>query len=87
MSKTYELWDTSTSNLVAAHHSEAEALAFVRAYARQHGPAYPATWVLLWDDDDADDAGQIAEGHSLLTLAGVPTAGDVPEKVVERRAG
>ena len=71
MSKTFELWDTSTRNLVAAHESEADALAFVRSYADQHGPRYPTSWVLLWDDDDADEAGQIAEGRSLLELAGV----------------
>jgi hypothetical protein len=87
MNRTYELWDTSTSNLVAAHGSEAEALAFVRAYADEHGTAYPASWVLLWDDDDTDDAGQIAEGYSLLSLAGVITTPEATEEAARRRAG
>jgi hypothetical protein len=87
MSKTYELWDTGTRNLVGAHSSEADALAFVRSYAGQHGPEYPMSWVLLWDDDDADEAGQIAEGHSLLVLAGVCTDANASTKTAGRRAG
>ena len=87
MSTTCELWDTGTRNLVGAHASEADALAFVRSYVGQHGPAYPLSWVLLWDDDDADQAGQVAEGQALLDLAGVPTDTGVSAKVAERRAG
>ena len=84
MSKAFELWDTETRNLVGAHASEAAALEFVRSYVTQHGPEYPASWVLLWDDDAADEAGQIAEGQTLLALAGVAAAS---EQAVERRAG
>lgn len=87
MSKTYELWDTGTRNLVGAHASEADALAFVRSYTGQHGPAYPLSWVLLWDDDDADQAGRIAEGQALLDLAGASTDAGMPAQPVERRAG
>jgi hypothetical protein len=87
MSRAYELWDTDTSNLVAAHDSETEALAFVRAYADQHGPAYPSSWALLWDDEESDDAGEIAEGQALLDLAGVTADVDESTTVVRRRVG
>ena len=87
MSKTYELWDTKTRNIVGAHASEADALTFVRAYAGEHGPAYPLSWVLLWDDEDADEAGQVAEGRSLLAIAGVATDSGGSANAVERRAG
>jgi hypothetical protein len=87
MSKTYELWDTGTRNLVGAHGSEADALAFVRMYAGQHGLAYPLSWVLIWDDEDAGQAGQVAEGQALLDLAGVSTDTGVSAKAAERRAG
>lgn len=69
MGATYELWDTASRNLVGAYATEAEALTFVRAYVGEHGTAYPTSWVLLWDDDDADQAGQIAEGIGLLARA------------------
>ncbi len=69
MSKIYEVWDTTTSNLVTASETEDDALAFVRAHVAQHGRQYPLSWALLWDDDAADLAGQIAEGAALLALA------------------
>jgi hypothetical protein len=87
MSKTYELWDTGSRNLIGAHASEADALAFVRAYVDQHGPVYPLRWVLLWDDDVADEAGEIAEGQTLLDLAGVSTDAQTPTEAARRRAG
>lgn len=49
--------------------SEADALAFVRAYVAEHDSEYPTSWALLWDDDAADQAGQIAEGSALLARA------------------
>ena len=70
MSKTFELWDTTTNNLVEACDAEDDALAFVRAYVAEHGRQYPASWVLLWDDETVDLAGQIAEGSALLVRAG-----------------
>lgn len=76
MSKVYELWDMATNNLVEACDSEADALAFVRAYIAEHGAEYPTSWALLWDDDAADQAGQIAEGSTLLARAGA--ASDSP---------
>jgi hypothetical protein len=69
MSKTYELWDSGSRNLIGAYSSEADALTYVRRYVADYGPAYARTWVLLWDDDPADQAGQIAEGQALLDLA------------------
>jgi hypothetical protein len=69
MSKVYEVWDTATSNLVTARATEDDALAFVRAYVAQHGRQYALSWVLLWDDDATDQAGQIAEGSTLIARA------------------
>src|SRR5919198_147625 len=87
MSKTFELWDTATRNLVGAYESEGEALAFVRAYAGQHGPAYPSSWVLLWDDEATEEAGQIAEGPALLARARA-ASDDQPagSNIADRRA-
>lgn len=69
MSKVYEVWDTETRNLVTASEHEDEVLAFIREHVAQHGRKYPASWVLLWDDDAADEAGQIAEGSALIARA------------------
>ena len=71
MSTVYELWDTATNNLVEACDSESDALDFLRAYVADHGREYPMSWVLLWDDDAADEAGQIAVGEALLARAGI----------------
>ncbi len=73
MTTIYELWDTSTNNLVEACESQADALVFVSAYVAEHGPVYPAAWALLRDDDAADEAVQIAEGPALLALAEATT--------------
>jgi hypothetical protein len=66
MSKTYELWDGRSRNLIAAYETEADALAYVRGYVTEHGSAYAQSWVLLWDNEARDEAGQIAEGQVLL---------------------
>ena len=88
MSKTFELWDAATRNLVGAHRTEADALAFVRTYVAEHGPAFPTSWVLLWDDDAADAAGQIAEGQALLSRAGVSALHhEAPSGATSRRTG
>jgi len=54
---------------VTASEIEDDVPAFVRTYVAQHGRHYALYWVLLWDDDAADQAGQIAEGPALLTRA------------------
>jgi hypothetical protein len=82
MSRTYELWDSASRNLVGAYASEDEALTFVRAYVGEHGTAYASSWVLLWDDEDADEAGQIDEGTGLLVRA----SRDMPSELSQRRA-
>ena len=87
MTKTYELWDTRSRNLIDAYASEAEALAFVRAYVGQHGPEYPLSWVLLWDDEEIDEAGQVAEGRALLDLAGASAQIAGPREAAKRRVG
>ena len=83
MSKTYELWDAATRNLIAAYDCESDALSYVRQYVAERGSAYTLSWVLLWEDDGADETEQVAEGHALLALAagyGNPTS-----EIVERR--
>jgi len=69
MSKTCEHWDATSRNSIAACACESEALANVRAYVDEHGPGYAESWVLLWDDDEADRAEQIADGPALLVRA------------------
>jgi hypothetical protein len=69
MTKTYELWDSGSRNLIGAYEAEADALQFVRLYVDEHGSAFAQSWVLLWDDEARDEAGQIAEGLALLALA------------------
>ena len=69
MRRTYELWDASSRNLIGAYDAEADVLQFVRTYVAEHGSSYAQSWVLLWDDDATDQAGQIAEGQALLALA------------------
>jgi hypothetical protein len=49
MSRTYELWDGATRNLVAAYDCESDALAFVQQYVAEHGSTYASSWALLWD--------------------------------------
>jgi hypothetical protein len=88
MSKTYELWDAASQNLVGAYDSEAEALTYVRAYVNERGTEYASSWVLLWDDDEADQAGQIDEGLALLSRAErARSTPDVPPPIPHRRIG
>jgi hypothetical protein len=84
MARVFELWDGASRNLIGAYESEADALAFVRAYVAEHGPGYPSSWALLWDDDAADEAGQIAEGATLLSRAGVATTPHSPIETPRR---
>jgi hypothetical protein len=87
MSRTYELWDTVSQNLVGAYDSEAEALAYVRAYVSERGSEYASSWALLWDDDEADQAGQIAEGLALLSRAEHARSSSEAPPVTQRRIG
>ena len=85
MSRTYELWDTTTKNLVGACATENDAPAFVCAYVAENGPQYPVSWVLLWDNDQ-DEFCRISERTTLLTCA---TATDIvgPESALSRVPG
>jgi hypothetical protein len=60
MTETFELWDTATRNLIGAYASEAEALCLVRRHVSQGASEQVEAWVLLWDDDTADDGGELA---------------------------
>ncbi len=85
MSRVYEVWDTETRNLVTASETGDEVLAFVREYVAQHGRQYPTSWVLLWDDDASDEAGQVAEGPALIDRAEAVGAGSAPPAPVAPR--
>jgi hypothetical protein len=86
MSRTYELWDTASQNLVGAYESEADALTYVHAYVSERGSEYASSWALLWDDDEADQAGQIDGGLALLARAERAQASrDIRPQTTERR--
>ena len=87
MARLFELWDGASRNLIGAYESEADALAFVHAYVTEHGPAYPSSWVLLWDDDAADEAGQVAEGAMLVARAEATTPREPSSRTSRRLAG
>ncbi len=89
MSRIFELWDSTSRNLIGAYESETDALAFVRAYVDQHGSSYPTAWILLWDDDTADKSGQIAMGPALLERAGnaPPVTSEPPAQIPGGRRG
>ena len=79
MSIIYELWDSDGANLINAYDAEADALARVRQAVARQGPAVVATWVLLADDDEADDARLIAQGEALANLALAGADGQAPK--------
>ena len=79
MSIIHELWDSDGANLINAYDAEADALARVRQAVARQGPAVVATWVLLADDDEADDACLIAQGEALADLALAGVDGQAPK--------
>lgn len=64
----YELWETTTGNLMASFDSEAEALHAARERARRHGPQSVDTVALMRVDDEDEDGEMVllASGASLL---------------------
>ena len=64
----YELWETSSGNLIGSYDSESEALAVVRRVVEDEGaPALDS--ILLQRKDHDDGAKLIAEGKTLLSRA------------------
>lgn len=63
----YELWETSTGNLIGTYDSEQEALGVVRAAVDADGPSV-ADSILLGCEDEGASA-FVAEGRALVELA------------------
>jgi hypothetical protein len=68
MSKTFEIWETRSNNLVGAYATEDAALADVRAQLASHGKAAVETWTLLSESDD-EAIEYIADSTGLAELA------------------
>lgn len=67
-SMSYELWESSTGNLVGAYDTETAALQAVAIAVRLYGPASVATLAL--DDAEGDGDGRaIADGGELTRRA------------------
>lgn len=77
MTLTYELWDTTSRNLVAEFGSRDEALSSVREALRTHG--HGAVEILALGTEDGDGGGEvIARGADLVALAGADSGGSAP---------
>ena len=68
MSATYELWNTTTGNLLGTYASEAVALRAVADLATRHGAAYVER-LLLGSEDRRGHSHPIASGAELATRA------------------
>ncbi len=77
MTLTYELWDTTSRNLVAEFGSRDEALSSVREALRTHG--HGAVEILALGTEDGDGGGEvIARGAELAALARGDSGGSSP---------
>lgn len=75
----YELWSTSSGNIIGSYETEGEALDVVRAAIERYGDSYVDDVILGRDDDDVgghsvdllyvDGPTRIAEGRQLADLA------------------
>ena len=63
----YELWETSTGNLIGSYDSEQEALEIVRAAVDADGPSAADSILLGLEDGGASSF--VAEGTDLVELA------------------
>lgn len=64
----YELWSTTSRNLVAAFDDREAAMAFVRDMRREHGAEYVAGFALA-SEDRAGRSRAVAVGEDLVELA------------------
>lgn len=77
MTVTYELWDTTSRNLVAEFDSREEALSSVREAINTHGRE--AVEILALGTEDGDGGGEvIARGADLADLARRDSGGSSP---------
>lgn len=67
----YELWETTTGNLIASYEDETAALRAVARSVQQYGPAVLDTVALVRVDEDDEDGGveEVAAGAGLLARA------------------
>ncbi len=73
---TYDLWDTSSGNIINTYETEAQALAMVRDLLEANGEAIAEALSLGYEADDGS-IGIIAEGRELEARA---KAGAVPAR-------
>jgi len=64
----YELWETSSGNLVGTYTTEREALDIVQLGIERHGPHYADTFLLGYEDLHGE-AHVLAEGRALADRA------------------
>lgn len=64
----YALWDTRTTNLIAAYDNEADALALVLSGITRNGPQDTDTLVLEVEDEDGELVSTM-QGQELASLA------------------
>lgn len=64
----YALWDTRTTNLIAACDNESEALALLLSGIERNGPHHTDTLVLEVEDDDGELVSTM-QGQELANLA------------------
>jgi hypothetical protein len=64
----FELWETSSGNIVDDFETETQALEAVRDALRMHGVSYVSTWLLAYEDE-MGETDPIASGLGLIELA------------------
>ena len=64
----FEIWETSSSNLIGDFQTEKAALQAVRTAVNTHGRQYVMIWVLAYEDDQGDTT-LVADGANLIELA------------------
>ena len=64
----YEIWETSTRNLIADFPSEEKALHAVRKALKKRGAGYVSTWLLAYEDEN-EATSKLAAGMDLVARA------------------
>ena len=64
----FELWETSSRNLIGDFPTENSALEAVRRAVETHGQQYVETWLLAIEDEHGE-TNQVAAGDGLVRLA------------------
>ena len=64
----FEIWETSSRNLVGDFQTEEAALQAVRTAVNMHGLQYVMSWALAYEDEQGDTR-LVADGAKLIELA------------------